>query len=180
MDFLSCIGYNQGTYPGRPAGETILSKEVDTFEAAHQRYPVQRVEKTALCPLAGAERPYSGCPAGFSIRYTAGVQRPDAGHGVVIHAGRAGRERPQMGRDPGTPGRSRAAGCRSHQRPKTHHPASCGKCRFCSTKPGKGGTAAQAQRFRDFYESNGWRVGQNPMRSWQAAQEEEKPGFRVK
>lgn len=34
---------------------------------------------------------------------------------------------------------------------------------------GKGGTAAQAQRFRDFYESNGWRVGQNPMKSWQAA-----------
>lgn len=33
----------------------------------------------------------------------------------------------------------------------------------------KGGTAAQADRFRAFYESNGWRVGQNPMRSWEAA-----------
>lgn len=34
---------------------------------------------------------------------------------------------------------------------------------------GKGGTADQAQRFRDFYESNGWRVGKNPMKSWKAA-----------
>ena len=34
---------------------------------------------------------------------------------------------------------------------------------------GKSGTEAQADRFRAFYESNGWRVGQNPMRNWQAA-----------
>ena len=34
---------------------------------------------------------------------------------------------------------------------------------------GKGGTAEQAQRFRDYYESNGWLVGRNPMKSWQAA-----------
>ena len=33
----------------------------------------------------------------------------------------------------------------------------------------KGGTQAQADRFRAFYESNGWRVGQNPMRSWEAS-----------
>lgn len=33
----------------------------------------------------------------------------------------------------------------------------------------KNGTEAQADRFRAFYESNGWRVGQNPMRNWQAA-----------
>lgn len=33
----------------------------------------------------------------------------------------------------------------------------------------KGGTAAQAKRFRDFYESNGWKVGKNPMKSWKAA-----------
>lgn len=33
----------------------------------------------------------------------------------------------------------------------------------------KGGTAAQAERFRDFYESNGWKVGKNPMKSWKAA-----------
>ena len=33
----------------------------------------------------------------------------------------------------------------------------------------KSGTEAQADRFRAFYESNGWRVGQNPMRNWQAA-----------
>lgn len=33
----------------------------------------------------------------------------------------------------------------------------------------KGGTAEQAQRFRDFYESNGWKVGKNPMKSWKAA-----------
>ena len=33
----------------------------------------------------------------------------------------------------------------------------------------KGGTAAQAERFRDFYESNGWKVGKNPMKSWKAS-----------
>ena len=33
----------------------------------------------------------------------------------------------------------------------------------------KGGTAGQAERFRDFYESNGWKVGKNPMKSWKAA-----------
>lgn len=33
----------------------------------------------------------------------------------------------------------------------------------------KGGTAAQAERFRDFYEANGWKVGKNPMKSWKAA-----------
>ena len=33
----------------------------------------------------------------------------------------------------------------------------------------KGGTAAQAERFRDFYVSNGWKVGKNPMKSWKAA-----------
>ena len=33
----------------------------------------------------------------------------------------------------------------------------------------KGGTAAQAECFRDFYESNGWKVGKNPMKSWKAA-----------
>lgn len=33
----------------------------------------------------------------------------------------------------------------------------------------KGGTAAQAERFRDFYESNGWKVGKTPMKSWKAA-----------
>ena len=33
----------------------------------------------------------------------------------------------------------------------------------------KGGTAAQAERFRCFYESNGWKVGKNPMKSWKAA-----------
>ena len=33
----------------------------------------------------------------------------------------------------------------------------------------KGGTAAQAEQFRDFYESNGWKVGKNPMKSWKAA-----------
>lgn len=33
----------------------------------------------------------------------------------------------------------------------------------------KGGTDAQAERFLDFYESNGWKVGKNPMKSWKAA-----------
>lgn len=33
----------------------------------------------------------------------------------------------------------------------------------------KGGTDAQAQRFMDFYTSNGWKVGKNPMKSWKAA-----------
>ena len=48
----------------------------------------------------------------------------------------------------------------------------------------KGGTAEQADRFRAFYESNGWRVGQNPMRSWQAsatvwmARDRERPAAR--
>lgn len=33
----------------------------------------------------------------------------------------------------------------------------------------KGGSDAQAQRFMDFYTSNGWKVGKNPMKSWKAA-----------
>ena len=33
----------------------------------------------------------------------------------------------------------------------------------------KGGTDAQAERFFAYYESNGWRVGKNPMRKWKAA-----------
>lgn len=33
----------------------------------------------------------------------------------------------------------------------------------------KGGTGAQAERFFSYYESNGWRVGKNPMKKWKAA-----------
>lgn len=33
----------------------------------------------------------------------------------------------------------------------------------------KGGTNAQAERFFSYYESNGWRVGKNPMKKWKAA-----------
>ena len=33
----------------------------------------------------------------------------------------------------------------------------------------KGGTNAQAERFFAYYESNGWRVGKNPMKKWKAA-----------
>lgn len=31
------------------------------------------------------------------------------------------------------------------------------------------GNSVDPQRFVDYYEANGWRVGKNPMRSWQAA-----------
>lgn len=31
------------------------------------------------------------------------------------------------------------------------------------------GLSVDAQRFIDYYESNGWRVGRNPMKNWQAA-----------
>lgn len=34
---------------------------------------------------------------------------------------------------------------------------------------GKGGTAGQAERFYAYYESNGWKVGRNPMKNWKAA-----------
>ena len=37
---------------------------------------------------------------------------------------------------------------------------------FCRTQ---GLTLVDAQRFVDYYEANGWKVGRNPMRSWQAA-----------
>ena len=33
----------------------------------------------------------------------------------------------------------------------------------------KGGTEGQAIRFHAYYESNGWKVGRNPMKSWKAA-----------
>lgn len=33
----------------------------------------------------------------------------------------------------------------------------------------KGGTNTQAERFFTYYESNGWRVGKNPMKKWKAA-----------
>lgn len=33
----------------------------------------------------------------------------------------------------------------------------------------KGGKDAQAERFYAYYESNGWKVGKNPMRKWKAA-----------
>lgn len=33
----------------------------------------------------------------------------------------------------------------------------------------KGGTDGQAERFHAYYESNGWRVGRNPMKNWKAA-----------
>lgn len=33
----------------------------------------------------------------------------------------------------------------------------------------KGGTDAQAEQFWNFYESNGWKVGKNSMKSWKAA-----------
>lgn len=36
---------------------------------------------------------------------------------------------------------------------------------FCRTQ---GLTLVDAQRFVDYYEANGWKVGRNPMRSWQA------------
>lgn len=34
---------------------------------------------------------------------------------------------------------------------------------------GKGGTDGQAERFYAYYESNGWKVGRNPMKNWKAA-----------
>ena len=37
---------------------------------------------------------------------------------------------------------------------------------FCRTQ---GLQLVEAQRFVDYYEANGWKVGRNPMRSWQAA-----------
>lgn len=37
---------------------------------------------------------------------------------------------------------------------------------FCRTQ---GLTLVDAQRFVDYYEANGWKVGRNPMHSWQAA-----------
>lgn len=37
---------------------------------------------------------------------------------------------------------------------------------FCRTQ---GLTLVDVQRFVDYYEANGWKVGRNPMRSWQAA-----------
>ena len=37
---------------------------------------------------------------------------------------------------------------------------------FCRTQ---GLTLVDAQRFVNYYEANGWKVGRNPMRSWQAA-----------
>lgn len=33
----------------------------------------------------------------------------------------------------------------------------------------KGGTDIQAERFCAYYESNGWKVGRNPMKDWKAA-----------
>lgn len=33
----------------------------------------------------------------------------------------------------------------------------------------KGGTEAQAIQFYSYYESNGWKVGRNPMKNWKAA-----------
>ena len=33
----------------------------------------------------------------------------------------------------------------------------------------KGGTEAQAIQFHAYYESNGWKVGRNPMKNWKAA-----------
>lgn len=33
----------------------------------------------------------------------------------------------------------------------------------------KGGTDGQAERFYAYYESNGWKVGRNPMKNWKAA-----------
>lgn len=33
----------------------------------------------------------------------------------------------------------------------------------------KGGTTSQAERFHAYYESNGWKVGRNPMKNWKAA-----------
>ena len=63
------------------------------------------------------------------------------------------------------------------EKPAAAAPAPTGSTRFVPPEleavqayfAGKGGTAEQAQRFRDYYESNGWRVGRNPMKSWQAA-----------
>ena len=33
----------------------------------------------------------------------------------------------------------------------------------------KGESSSEAQRFCDYYTSNGWRVGKNPMKDWRAA-----------
>lgn len=33
----------------------------------------------------------------------------------------------------------------------------------------RGGSAAEAEKFWDFYESKGWKVGRDPMKDWQAA-----------
>lgn len=62
-----------------------------------------------------------------------------------------------------------AAASHSPAKPKTErfHPPEPEEVRAYFAE--KGGTADQAQRFRDFYESNGWRVGKNPMKSWKAA-----------
>ena len=44
----------------------------------------------------------------------------------------------------------------------------------------KGGTEGQAIRFHAYYESNGWKVGRNPMKNWKAAECPAQPGVHGK
>ena len=50
--------------------------------------------------------------------------------------------------------------------PPMQRPTVCEVENFCRTQ---GLQLVDAQRFVDYYEANGWKVGRNPMRSWQAA-----------
>ena len=53
-----------------------------------------------------------------------------------------------------------------HRTPPMQRPTVWEVENFCRTQ---GLQLVDAQRFVDYYEANGWKVGRNPMRSWQAA-----------
>ena len=53
-----------------------------------------------------------------------------------------------------------------HRTPPMQRPTVWEVEKFCRTQ---GLQLVDAQRFVDYYEANGWKVGRNPMRSWQAA-----------
>ena len=60
-----------------------------------------------------------------------------------------------------------ASASSSPQKSTRFHPPDIAEVKAYFTE--KGGTEEQAERFLDFYESNGWKVGKNPMKSWKAA-----------
>lgn len=124
--------------------EVAAVAEAATTEAATEAAAVETVEAVEVAAKAKAA----------SIKPAASEPAAEAQPASIVLAAEAKAE----------PAASKPA--TRHRTPPMQRPTVWEVENFCRTQ---GLQLVDAQRFVDYYEANGWKVGRNPMRSWQAA-----------